>query len=91
MMKRGCSAIAATDDTTILLAFDKWYPNLKTGGLQRDPLKQAAESQCIGVALSWDLKDLERKGALKGDLPVFYPLIGMNDDEVAALLAKIRA
>ena len=91
MMKRGCSALVTARDPQLLAVLDKWYPNLKTAELQKDPLKQAAESQCIGVALSWALEDLKRKGALKGDLPVFYPLIGMNDEEVASLLAKIRA
>lgn len=91
MMKRGCSPLVATNDPQLVTAFDKWIPNLKSVGLQTDPLKQAAESQCIGVAISWSLRDMEVRGALKGDLPVFYPLIGMNDDEVASLLAKIRA
>jgi len=91
VMKRGCSALVATNDAARLAAFAKWYPNLQAVELQADPLKQAAESQCIGVTLSWSLKDIESRGALKGSLPVFYPLVGMNDTEVEALIAKIRA
>ena len=90
MMKRGCSAIVSTKDLQTLPVFDKWYPNLKSIDLQKDAMKQAAETECIGVALSWNLDAIE-KGALKGDLPAFYPLVGMNDEEVSALLAKIRA
>jgi len=90
MMKRGCSAIVSTKDLQTLPVFDKWYPNLKSIDLQKDAMKQAAETECIGVALSWNLHAIE-KGALKGDLPAFYPLVGMNDEEVSALLAKIRA
>jgi len=91
MMKRGCSTLVATKDSESPSVFGKWYPNLKSVELQKDPLRQAAESECIGVALSWSLKDIETKGALKGNLPVFYPLIGMNDEEVASLLERIRA
>jgi thiamine biosynthesis protein ThiI len=90
MMKRGCSAIVAAKDAQPLTVFDKWYPNLKSVDIQGDVMKQAEETECIGVSLSWDLESIE-KGALKGDLPVFYPLVGMNDEEVSALLARIRA
>jgi len=90
MMKRGCSALVATNDPQHLTVFDKWYPNLKSIDLQGDAMKQAVEAECIGVTLSWSLNAIE-KGALKGDLPVLYPLVGMNDEEVSALLAKIRA
>jgi len=89
MMKRGCSAIVSTSEPTEV--FEKWYPNLKTVAVEDDPMKQASDSDCIGVCLSWSLKDLEERGAVKGDLPVFYPLVGMNDDEVGALLSKIVA
>ena len=91
MMKRGCSALVAAKDPGVLKVFDKWYPNLKSVDLQQDVLRQAADAECIGVALSWNLGMVEAKGAPKGDLPVFYPLIGMDDGEVTELLARIRA
>jgi len=90
MMKRGCSALVSASGGK-LNALDRWYPNLKVVEPQSDALKQAMDSECIGIALSWSLQDIETRGALKGDLPVFYPLIGMDDGEIASLLAKIRA
>lgn len=90
MMKRGCSAVVAAGGAGPS-ALDKWYPNLRTVEPQADFMRQAAENQCIGLALQWSLEELEQRGAVKGDLPVFYPLIGMNDSEVSTLLARIRA
>ncbi len=89
MMKRGCSVLVASRDPTVGV-LERWYPNLKTVDPQPDPLLQARDSQCIGVALPWAIRDVEEH-ALKGDLPVFYPLIGMNDEEVSSLLARIEA
>jgi adenylyl- and sulfurtransferase ThiI len=49
----------------------------------------AAKNNCIGITLSWRLKEIEEHGAPKGDLPVFYPLVGMDEEEIRRLLARI--
>ncbi len=90
MMKRGCSAVVATRIPESVSALGKWYPNLKTIEPQENLMKQAGETQCLGITLPWNLERIG-KGALKGDLPVFYPLVGMNDEEVSSLLARIGA
>ncbi len=90
VMKRGCSVLIATDHQDLAEPLRKWYPNLKLTDHKEDLMGLAKESECIGVTLSWGLKEIEKLGGLKGDLPVFYPLVGMNDQEVESLLAKIR-
>lgn len=90
MMKRGCSVLVATDDESLTEPLRIWYPNLKTTDLEKDLMTLADRSSCIGIALSWNLKDIEKRGVVKGDLPVFYPLVGMNEEETKGLLARIR-
>ncbi len=91
MMKRGCSVLVATADATTIEPLEAWYPNLKAIDPQDDLIQLAQANGCIGVALAWRMKDLESRGPLKGELPVFYPLIGLSEEEVSGLIGRIRA
>ncbi len=91
MMKRGCSALVAASKADLVRPLEKWYPNLKTTESGEDLFALAAKYDCIGIALEWSLDNLERLGGLKGPLPVFYPLIGMDENEVRGLLERITA
>lgn len=91
MMKRGCSALLMCDDGDLLKPLGRWYPNLKTMGRRPDLFSAAADNQCMGVALPLRLADMSGTVPPKGDLPVFYPLVGMNEEEIMGLLARIRA
>ncbi len=90
MMKRGCTVLIATDDRARIAPLEAWYPNPKTVDPQVDLFKLAAANGCIGVALAWSLKEIWSNGALKGELPVFYPLVGLSDEEVMGLIDRIR-
>jgi len=89
MMKRGCNVIAAVKDNCDIDALKTWDPDLKSIEYERDLFGLAQRHDCQGIAMPWMLDDLEDRKPPKGDLPVFYPLIGMNHDEVGALLSKI--
>ena len=91
MMKRGCSVLAMTDDASLIRPLDAWYPNLRGIQPEQDLFDIATRSECIGIALEWGLSDISRSGAPKGDLPVFYPLVGMNEEETRGLIERIRA
>jgi thiamine biosynthesis protein ThiI len=91
MMKRGCSVLVMTTDRSLLEPLDRWYPNIKTVDPSTDLFQLARSGGCIGIALAWRLNEIEKSGALKGDLPVFYPLVGMSDEEVRSLVDRIRA
>jgi len=43
------------------------------------------------VVLPWSLSELEDRGALKGDLPVFYPLVGLDESDISRLLERVTA
>lgn len=89
MMKRGCSVLVAATDPSIADPLDRWYPNLKRVPAEPDLLMLAKQNQCIGIALPWGLEEIEKRGALKGDLPVFYPLVGMSKEEVSGLVERV--
>jgi len=89
MMKRGCNVIPATADVALVGALRSWDPDLKPAHPETDLFALARCHDCAGIALSWGLDELSEKTPLKGDLPVFYPLIGMTKDEVGALRERI--
>jgi len=91
MMKRGCSVLIVTQDQALIDPLGKWYPNIKTADPSTDPFQLAGTGQCIGIALAWRLDEIGKNGPLKGDLPVFYPLVGMSQEEVRSLIDRIRA
>lgn len=91
MMKRGCSVLIMTADPSLVTPLESWYPGIKTVGHSDDPLAVAKESGCMGVALGWRLREIDGRGPMKGDLPVFYPLVGMTEEEVRSLMGRIRA
>jgi len=91
MMKRGCSVLVAADDQSMLAPLNAWNPHLRMADRSKDPFSQAAENECLGIAFEWTLGEIETKGVPKGDLPVFYPLVGMKEEDVKGLLARIRA
>ena len=79
MMKRGCRVIVSgSRDWSCLKA----YAPLIRGG---DYHKQA-----MGYVLGTGLEDLDKVDVSKYDLPVYFPPVGMSDDEVAETLAIIE-
>ena len=82
MMKRGCRAIVHGDyDTDVLKAFD---PDLKvmTGRYRRG---------ILGVVLGTSVDGLDAVDVSEHTVPVYFPTIGMSDDEVRSMLSVIRS
>jgi thiamine biosynthesis protein ThiI len=91
LMKRGCNVVVACAEDRMPSPLASWNPDLKVVRPEGDIVAQAARLRCEGVALEWGLADIEGGASLKGDLPVFHPLIGMTRDEVGRLLDRITA
>ncbi len=91
IMKRGCSVLLMCDDEDLVSPLRNWYPNLKSIDRRTDLFAAASENQCMGISLPLRLSDLERAGSPKGNLPIFHPLVGMSEEEIMGLLARIRA
>jgi len=92
MMKRGCNLVLATDDERFAEPLTcTWDTSLKLVRREDDLFRLALGNRCSGIVLEHRVEDIDRLGALKGPLPVFYPLVGMSADQVASLLRRIRA
>ncbi len=89
MMKRGCTTVVASQDERFVEPLRGWDADLKVVEPEKDLFGLANRLRCSGLALEWRLSDLERSGAPEGPLPVFYPLIGMDDREVGSRVAGI--
>jgi len=85
MMKRGCrTLITGIGDLSILKEYDptlKVIEGTENGGMIRDVL---------GKVLGASLQGLKSIEVSKYDVPVYFPTIGMNDQQVQDLLCKIR-
>ena len=81
MMKRGCRVIAHGDADLIAL-LRKYDPLLKVGD---------GNPQALGYVLGTSLDGLDAVDVSSYDVPVYFPTIGMSDDEVSELAGVIRA
>ena len=81
MMKRGCRVIAHGDADLIAL-LRRYDPLLKVGD---------GNPQALGYVLGTSLDGLDAVDVSSYDVPVYFPTIGMSDDEVSELAWVIRA
>ena len=89
MMKRGCTVITACDDPSIAKPLEMWDPELRTVQPEEDLFAQAIHERAAAISLDWRVADLKERQLPDDALPVFYPLIGLSDDELAALHERI--
>ncbi len=80
MMKRGCRVIASGDYELDALA--KYDTHFKVGD---------SHPQSLGLVLGLSIEDIPSFDASAYDCPVFFPTIGMSDEEVAQIASVIRA
>ncbi len=93
-MKRGCRVVVAAPagsrDASLLRA---WEPGLKTlelGGLDRlEELVKIARAGAVFVGTRG--REFDPAGRPRVSVPVFEPVVGLPDAEVAALAARIRS
>ncbi len=81
MMKRGCRVIAHGDDG-LIAKLRRYDPLLKAGDWN---------PQALGVVLGTGIDGLESVDVTEYEVPVYFPTIGMSDDEVADLSDTIMA
>jgi len=77
MMKRGCRVLVKGDgDFSVLKQYDTYIRAF-------DP-KKDDERKALGIVMGADIRDISGIDVSQYDLPVFFPTIGMTDDEVHA-------
>src|SRR3990172_3156633 len=92
-MKRGCRVAVATDTGAHVEPLRRWglplkaLPNPGPQGIEELLRLARADALFVGTR-GRDLGSLERPRA---SVPVFEPVIGLGDDEIAEIAARIRA
>ena len=92
-MKRGCRVAVATDNGAHVEPLRRWDVHLKAlpnpGPQGIEELLRLARADALFVGTRGrDLGSFERPRA---SVPVFEPVIGLGDDEIAEIAARIRA
>lgn len=86
LMKRGCRVLVWGDEHADLLL--PWDPKLRR--MDAPSLARAVgEAKALGAVFGYRLEDIERIREVRLDVPAFYPLVGMTEEEVARRLAAI--
>lgn len=85
MMRRGCSAMIINrsdmryEEIERLKIWNPWWNGIIEQG---DISEELGRRRCQAIALGWTLEEFLRRERPMHGVPVFYPLIGMADDEI---------
>ncbi|QLH74689.1 MAG: hypothetical protein HPY73_03990 [Methanomassiliicoccales archaeon] len=87
MMKRGCKCIiiGPEDAVAVLRGWDPEIRVIKTESVQDAALRHHVSALVYGFRI----KDMDRIVHLRSPLPIFFPLIGMENEEIERRLASI--
>jgi len=93
-MKRGCRiAVATSDGQGVAEPLRKWDVRLKVLGLPADgnlgEIVRIARAEAVFLGTRWDTFDPKNRTPL--DVPIFEPVIGLRDEEIGRLAARIRS
>ena len=93
-MKRGCRiAVATSDGQSVAEPLRKWDVRLKVLGLPADgnlgEIVRIARAEAVFLGTRWDTFDPKNRTPL--DVPIFEPVIGLRDEEIGRLAARIRS
>ena len=87
MMKRGCrTMVRGSCDIDILRSYD---PTLRT--VTDEEIASGSVKEILGMVMGTPLEDLDSVDVSKYDVPVYFPTIGMTDDEVKELHGHIES
>jgi len=89
MMKRGCRALFLVQDEEAMKILERWDPEPRR--VTGTPGKLAYVNKAQGVVVGWSLDDIARAQELNVDVPIYHPLIGMDDAEVERRLRDISS
>ncbi|MEM4263078.1 MAG: THUMP domain-containing protein, partial [Thermoplasmata archaeon] len=92
MMRRGCSTILlnqsdlSTRDIELLKPWNPWWNGFIDS---TDPLGILRLKNCRGLVFGWSLEEFESREKMQAGVPVFYPLIGMTEEEINERMARL--
>ncbi len=83
MMKRGCRVYSSTEcDGSPLKQYDPYF---RAFNPDKDNM-----SRMLGIVKGFDLQGIEGFDASQYELPVYFPTVGMSDEEVSEIAEVIR-
>lgn len=92
MMRRGCTTILLNQsnltarEIEILKPWNPWW----SGFIEStDPMEILRLKNCLGIVVGWTLDEFEIRERPKAGVPIFYPLLGMNRDEIERRISDI--
>jgi thiamine biosynthesis protein ThiI len=93
-MKRGCRiAVATSDGQGVAEPLRKWDVRLKVLGLPADgnlgEIVRIARAEAVFLGTRWETFDPKNRTPL--DVPIFEPVIGLREEEIGRLAARIRS
>ncbi len=90
IMKRGCKVIVVSEGSDLPLAIlEKWDPNLKV--VKEISLEEAARrNKALAVVFSYGIVEFDKIKETRMNIPEFYPLIGMDGQEIELRLEAIK-
>ena len=87
MMKRGCRTMVRGDcGIDILRSYD---PTLRS--VTDEEIASGSVKEILGMVMGTSLEGLDSVDVSKYDVPVYFPTIGMTDDEVGKLRGQIAS
>jgi tRNA uracil 4-sulfurtransferase len=90
LMKRGCRVIVHAPSPSAPFAVLKaWDPKLKAI-ISSDLSRTVRESKALAVVYGRTLQDMEAIKALPSDPPAFFPLLGLEEDDISAHQEMVR-
>ena len=91
LMKRGCRVIVhAPSPSAPFDLLKAWDPKLKVV-ISSDLSRTVRESKALAVVYGRTLQDMDAIRALPSEPPAFFPLMGLQEDEISAHLEAVRS
>lgn len=89
MMKRGCKVVIVSSADRLIDILAEWDPSLRV--TSPAPLEQLTIShRTLAVAFGYGVEDIEEIKKLILRVPAFFPLVGMNEEEIKKRFEAIR-
>ena len=90
MMKRGCKVVIVSSADRLIDILAKWDPSLRVASPA--PLEHLTVShRALAVAFGYGVEDIEEIKKLSLPVPAFFPLVGMNEEEIEKRFEAIRS
>ncbi|MEW5936210.1 MAG: THUMP domain-containing protein [Candidatus Thermoplasmatota archaeon] len=90
LAKRGCTPVCAEREEGAAELLRPWIPGLRRLPWPENPWALARKLRAHGIVVGWDMRRA-LEAPLKGQISVFYPLVGLGEGAVDEIIARMLA